>query len=208
MIAANSSGSQKYLNSAKLNLAVQKALRSMNAGRRIPLSPKLTRGWQTQILYEPRKLRQLFETKTYIRPKTWDKIASELPYIPPDETPPRCATAAEIWFTDGYKNHAQADGFLEVIGAGVCCSNSGVSLKVDPMGYGSTNTITIIRAELVAIAVAYTQMGLTRDEIIATDSQACICLIAKVLDCPNSLTECKHQKLLQYVLLYTSASCC
>ena len=47
------------------------------------------------------------------------------------------------------------------------------------------NTITC--AELTAIAFAHLLMGQKQDEIIATDSQASICMVAIYMDSPQTL---------------------
>jgi ribonuclease HI len=71
-----------------------------------------------------------------------------------------------------------------------------VRLKIDPSGQAST--ITITRAELVAILVTLQQIeDRNTDEIIATDSQASMYMIHKHLYEPQKHAECKHKELLQ-----------
>ena len=62
----------------------------------------------------------------------------------------------------------------------------------------ATNTLT--HAELVTIASALLLMGQGRDEIIATDSQASISMIAKYMDSPQILQQCKHKVMLEDIV--------
>jgi ribonuclease HI len=76
------------------------------------------------------------------------------------------------WYTDGSKMSLKLEG-IDLIGAGVFNDQHNVLFKIDPLGHTSTNTIT--RAELVAILVTLQQIEESNtDQIIATDSQACI----------------------------------
>ena len=43
-------------------------------------------------------------------------------------------------------------------------------------------------------------MGQGRDEIIATDSQASICMIAKYMNSPQTLQQCKHKVMLEVIV--------
>ena len=70
--------------------------------------------------------------------------------------------------------------------------------SINPSGSGATNTIT--RAELAIIASALLLMGQGQDEIIATDSQASICMIAKYMDSPRTLQQCKHKVMLEDIV--------
>ena len=79
------------------------------------------------------------------------------------------------WYTDGSKQ--VHDDWSYVIGAGVYnYAARGISRSINPRGSGAINTIT--RAELVASALLL--MGQGQDEIIATDSQASICMICEI----------------------------
>jgi ribonuclease HI len=96
--------------------------------------------------------------------------------------------SAIIWYTDGSKESLEGS---DLIGAGVFNNQHNVRLKIDPSGHASTSTIT--RAELVAILVTLQQIeGSNTDEIIATDSQACMYMIHNHLYEPHKHAECKH----------------
>ena len=81
--------------------------------------------------------------------------------------------AKSAWYTDGSKQ-VHVDG-VNVIGAGVYNAME-ISHSINLRWSGATHTIT--RAELAAIASALLLMSQGQDEIIATDSQASICMIA------------------------------
>ena len=87
---------------------------------------------------------------------------------------------------------------LYIIGAGVYNATRGTSHSINPTGSGATNTIT--RAELAAIASALQLMGQEQDEKIATNSQASICMIAKYMDSPQTLQQCKHKIMLKDIV--------
>ena len=87
------------------------------------------------------------------------------------------------------------DDDANVSGAGVYNSAMGNSHSINPRGSGTPKTITC--AELAAIASALLQMGQDQDEIIATDSQASICMIAKIMLSLQSLQRCKHRVMLE-----------
>ena len=110
--------------------------------------------------------------------------------------PSQKLVAKSIWYTDGSKQIRYDE--ISVIGDGVYIATRGVSHFINPRGSsGATNTIT--RPELAAIAaIASTLllMGQGQDEIIATDSQASICIIAKYMDSPQTLQQCKHESML------------
>ena len=104
--------------------------------------------------------------------------------------------AKSIWSTDGSKQ-VRDDG-VNVIGPKVYNATRGISHGINPRGSGATNTIT--RAELAAIASALLLMGQEQDKIIATDSQASICMIANYMDSPQTLQQCKHKVMLEAIL--------
>ena len=104
--------------------------------------------------------------------------------------------AKSIWYTDGSKQ-VRDDG-VNVIGSEVYNATRGISHAINPRGSGATNTITC--AELAAIAYALLLMGQGQDEIIATDSQASICMIANYMDSPQTLQQCKHKVMLEDVV--------
>ena len=59
---------------------------------------------------------------------------------------------------------------------------------------------TIKCAELTATASTVLLMGQERDEIIATDSQASICMIATYMGSPQPLQRCKHNVKLEGIV--------
>jgi ribonuclease HI len=84
---------------------------------------------------------------------------------------------ATIWYTEGSKKSIEGS---DLIGAGVLNDQHNVLLNIDLLGQNSTNIGTITRAELDAIPVTLQQIeDCNTDQIIATDSQACMYMIHK-----------------------------
>ena len=110
--------------------------------------------------------------------------------------PSQKLNAKSIWYTDGSKQ--VGDDGANVIGAGGYNPTRGISHSINPRGSGATNTIT--RAELAAIASALLLMGQGQDEITATDSQASICMIAKYMNSPETLQQCKSMVMLEDIV--------
>lgn len=116
----------------------------------------------------------------------------------PADTHPRRWNADEMWYTDGSARDHPESG-KQVIGAGVFCKSHGVEDRVDCHATHPTNTIT--RAELCGLAHALDRMseGIEKDEIIATDSKACMHLLDRDLQAPIRNVECKHRVLVRHV---------
>ena len=142
----------------------------------------------------PRALTRIQEAKEAMLPILWrhGDHATNTSQAMPSQRP----DAKSNWYTDGSKQ-VHDDG-VDVIGAGVYNATRGISFSINPRESGATNTIT--RAELAAIASALLLMGQGQDEIIATDSQASICMIAKYMDSPQILQQCKHKVMLEDLL--------
>ena len=145
-----------------------------------------------QICHQPRKFKAALEAGLWIENST--------PYVEDftkpnsmEEQPGLQFDGDAIWYTDGSKKDSELGTGLT--GAGVCCPGKSIELTIDPRGLEATNTIN--RAELAAIAVALKEMGMDKDETIATNSQVCLYLISKILDKPQDLQLCKHKEVLQ-----------
>ena len=82
--------------------------------------------------------------------------------------------------------------------SGVYKATRGISHSINPRGPSATNTIT--RIELAAIASALPLMGQGQDEIIAANSQASICMIAKYMDSAQTLQQCIHKVMLEDIV--------
>ena len=100
--------------------------------------------------------------------------------------------AKSFWYIDGSKQ-VRDDGINVFVAYN---ATRGVSHPINPRGSGATNTIT--RAELAAIASLF--IGQAQGEIIATDSQASICMIARYMDSPQTLQQCKHRVMLEDIV--------
>ena len=135
----------------------------------------------------PRALRRIQESKEAILPILWRH--SDRAINMSQAMPSQKLDAKSIWSTDGSKQ--VRDDEVNVIGAGVYNATKGISHSINPRGSGATHTIT--RAELAAIASALLLMGQGQDKIITTDGQASICMIAKYMDSPQTLQQCKHK---------------
>ena len=147
----------------------------------------------------PKRLRRIVEEKETCTPITWmaspNRQSAGLVQAKPMPEPR--LQASSIWYTDGSKQTSQNGA--NVTGSGVYNSDQHVSMAINCHGRAATNTIT--RAELAAIAAAIEEMGTNQNEIIATDSQASICMIAKYLHTPQSLQQCKHKAVLEDIVL-------
>ena len=65
-------------------------------------------------------------------------------------------------------------------------------------GSGATNTIT--RAELAAIASILLLVGQKQDQIMATDSKASNCMIARYIDSAQNLQQSKRKLMLEDII--------
>ena len=144
----------------------------------------------------PRALRRIQEAKEAILPILWrhsDRVTN-MSQAMPSQT----LDAKVTWYTDG--SMQVRDDEVNLIAAGVYNATRGISHSINPRGSGATNIIT--RAELAAIAFALLLMGQGPDEIIATDSQASICMIAKYMDSPQTLQQCKHKVMQEDIIAH------
>ena len=65
---------------------------------------------------------------------------------------------------------------------------------------GRNDSLKMGFEELAAIASALQLMGQVQDKIITTDSQASICMIARFMDSPQTLQQCKHKVMLEDIV--------
>ena len=118
--------------------------------------------------------------------------------LQPHDAQPRKWNADKIWYTDG-SARTNPDSGRQCIGAGVYCKDHDTcqEMRVNCAGIDATNTIT--RAELCGLLCCLHEMGTEKDEIIATDSQACMYLIARDIRSPARNIESKHRVLINEI---------
>ena len=192
VLVGNHAGYAAYYKEPKESLArFQTSLR--RTGILLSRPRDKTSTWHGLPLALPKKLRRLHEADHRREIVTWAK--KDHVDLPSRTRPAYALNAESIWYTDGSKQVNEAGSI--VTGAGVHNASLGCNLAVNPHGRAATNTIT--RAELAAIAAALWQMNDLHlpDQIIATDSQASICMIAKYLDTPQTMQTCKHKEVLK-----------
>ena len=200
ILVGNQKGYDNYYKADTSNAQLEVALRNLGVlNYKIKPRPKPCRRQPQQPQDHmtptvPRALRRIQEAKEALLPIQWrhsDQATNMSQAMPSQKL-----DAKSIWYTDGSKQ-VRYDG-TNVIGAGVYNATRGISHSINPRGSGATNTIT--RAELAAIAFALLLMGQRQDEIIATGSQASICMIAKFMDSPQTLQQCKHKAMLEDIV--------
>ena len=198
ILVGNQKGYDQYYKADRRNAQLEIALRNPEVPnykpRPKPCRQQLQQRQDHMTPTVPRALRRIQEAKEVILPTPWrhsDNTTNMSQTMPGQKR-----DARSIWFTDGSKQ-VRDDG-ANVIGAGVYNATRGSSHSINPRGSGATNTIT--HAKLAAIASALLLMGQEQDEIIATDSQASICMVAKYMDSPQTLQQCKHKVMLEDIV--------
>ena len=200
ILVGNQKGYDTYYKADMSSAQLEIALRNLGAPNyRIKPRPRPCRQQPQQPQDHmtptvPRALRRIQEAKEAILPILWrhsDQATNMSQAMPSQKL-----DAKSIWYTDGSKQ--LCDDRVNVMGAEVYNATRGISHSINPRGSGATNTIT--RAELAAIASALLLMAQGQDEIIATDSQASMCMIAKNMDSPQTLQQCKHKVMLEDIV--------
>ena len=195
----NKEGYTRYFSQEKQSALEVALLRLQTPLQRPGRQQAHTQSAANSTVAPPKRLRRIVEGKETCSPITWvqspNRQSADLVQAKPMPEPR--LQASSIWYTDGSKQTSQ-DG-ANVTGSGVYNSDQHVSMAINCHGRAATNTIT--RAELAAIAAAIEEMGANQNEIIATDSQASICMIAKYLHTPQSLQQCKHKAILEDIVL-------